>query len=55
MIQKGYGNLLGLAELQHYIATATELQPGELTVIAGHADMKPNKGTRALLEALIRP
>jgi thymidylate synthase len=53
MIRKGYGNLLGLAELQRYIAAATGLQSGELTVIAGHADMKLNKRTRALLEALL--
>jgi thymidylate synthase len=53
MIAKGYGNLLGLAELQAYVAAATDFQPGELIVIAGHADMKPSKRTRLELEALI--
>jgi thymidylate synthase len=55
MIQKGYGNLLGLAELQRYVAAATGFQSGELTVIAGHAEMKLKNETRVLLEALIRP
>jgi thymidylate synthase len=53
MISKGYGNLLGLAELQRYVAVATDFEPGELTVIAGHADMKPNSAARTELQALI--
>lgn len=36
---KGYGNYLGLAQLQAYLAEATGFTPGELTVIAGHADL----------------
>lgn len=54
MLAKGYGNLLGLAELQRYLALATGFQPGELTVIAGHADLHAsNKSSRTALGALI--
>lgn len=37
MLAKGYGNFLGLAELQEYVATQSGFEPGELTVIAGSA------------------
>ncbi|MGA2163947.1 MAG: thymidylate synthase [Solirubrobacteraceae bacterium] len=53
MIRKGYGNLLGLAQLQSYVATATGFQAGELTVIAGHADMTLDKHSRSFLQRLI--
>jgi thymidylate synthase len=46
MIVKGYGNFLGLAELQEYLATTTGFQPGELTVVAGNALL--SEGTRRL-------
>ncbi|WP_141215265.1 MULTISPECIES: hypothetical protein [unclassified Rhodococcus (in: high G+C Gram-positive bacteria)] len=37
LISKGYGNYLGLARLQRYIADQTGLKPGVLTVTAGRA------------------
>jgi thymidylate synthase len=46
MIAKGYGNFLGLAELQEYLATTTGFEPGELTVVAGNALL--SKGIRRL-------
>ncbi|MGO9956187.1 MAG: thymidylate synthase [Solirubrobacteraceae bacterium] len=53
LMLKGYGNYLGLAELQRYIAQATGFVPGELTVIAGHAHLSLNKQARARLLALL--
>jgi thymidylate synthase len=53
MMLKGYGNYLGLAELQRYVANATGFVPGELTVIAGHAQLTLNPAARARLEALL--
>lgn len=40
LVLKGYGNYLGLARLLTYVADWAELQPGQLTVVAGraHAD-----------------
>jgi thymidylate synthase len=37
MIKKAYGNYLGLAELQRYVADQSGFEPGELSVLAGHA------------------
>jgi thymidylate synthase len=53
MVLKGYGNFLGLAQLQEYVATATHFLPGELTVIAGHADLELNATTRRHLKQLV--
>jgi thymidylate synthase len=53
MILKGYGNLLGLAELQRYVAEATGFRPGELTVVAGHAMMTLGGSTRPHLKQLL--
>lgn len=53
LMLKGYGNYLGLAELQRYIATATGFLPGELTVVAGHAHLSLNRQAHAGLEALL--
>ena len=53
LMLKGYGNYLGLAELQRYIATATGFLLGELTVVAGHAHLSLNKQARAGLGALL--
>lgn len=53
MILKGYGNFVGLAELQRYVAHATRFVPGELTVIAGHAMLSLGKETRARLRELV--
>lgn len=50
---KGYGNLLGLAQLQEYVAAATEFEPGELTVVDGHAALTLGPATREPLKALI--
>jgi Thymidylate synthase len=44
MTLKAYGNYLGLAELQGYVAAATGFRPGELTVVAGHAELELNRG-----------
>jgi thymidylate synthase len=53
MILKGYGNLVGLAELQRYVAGATGFSAGELTVIAGHARLSLNSAARARLRPLL--
>jgi hypothetical protein len=53
VILKGYGNYLGLAELQRYLAAATGFAPGELAVLAGHAVLDLSAGRRRELEALI--
>lgn len=53
MILKGYGNFLGLAELQAYVARASGFRPGELSVLAGHAHLTLAKGQRALLDKAI--
>jgi thymidylate synthase len=39
LIERGYGNYLGLAQLQSYIATAAGLNPGELMILASHAKL----------------
>jgi hypothetical protein len=39
IIERGYGNYLGLGELLKYICGATNLRMGELMVIAGHAEL----------------
>jgi thymidylate synthase len=44
LIERAYGNYLGLAGLQRYIATATKLALGELVVIAGHAEIDNHSG-----------
>lgn len=53
VIRKGYGNYLGIAELQHYIANASGFHPGELMVIAGHADLNLSAAQKSDLAALI--
>jgi hypothetical protein len=53
VILKGYGNYLGLAELQRYMAAATGFVPGELAVVAGHAVLDLSSAKRRELEALI--
>jgi hypothetical protein len=37
LVERAYGNYLGVAELQCYVAAATKLQPSELMIVAGHA------------------
>ncbi|MBS1888295.1 MAG: hypothetical protein JSU06_14015 [Actinobacteria bacterium] len=41
---RGYGNFLGLAELQAYIAAAVGLPVGELLLTIGHAKLDSKKG-----------
>jgi thymidylate synthase len=53
MVLKGYGNYLGLAQLQEYVARATGFGPGELTVIAGHATLELDASKRARLRELV--
>ena len=37
LLQRGYGNYLGLARLQAYVAAVVGIQPGQLLVVAGLA------------------
>jgi thymidylate synthase len=43
LLGRGYGNFLGLAELQQYIATAAGLAVGELLMTIGHAELDAPK------------
>jgi hypothetical protein len=38
LMQRGYGNYLGVARLLDYIARSCDLEPGAMTVVAGRAD-----------------
>ncbi|KQQ96070.1 hypothetical protein ASF72_19235 [Arthrobacter sp. Leaf141] len=38
LITRGYGNLVGLARLQEFLCQQTGFKPGELAVVAGHAN-----------------
>lgn len=53
LITKGYGNYLGIAELQRYLARASGFHPGELMVIAGHADLSLSAAKKSELAELI--
>jgi hypothetical protein len=53
MTLKAYGNYLGLAELQRYLASAAGFRAGELTVIAGHAELDLKRGDADRLQQLI--
>ncbi len=44
LVGRAYGNLLGLGELQAYIAAATDLEVGELLMTINHADLDGNSG-----------
>lgn len=39
LIERGYGNYLGLGRLLHYVAAAVDVDAGELLVVAGHAEL----------------
>ncbi|WP_241825313.1 hypothetical protein [Micromonospora sp. CB01531] len=41
MVQRGYGNYLGLGRLLAHVAGQTDLQVGHLTVVAGLAHLEP--------------
>ena len=40
LVQRGYGNYLGLGRLLAYVAAQTELSVGQLTVVAGLAHLE---------------
>lgn len=50
---KGYGNYLGVAQLQAYLADATGFTSGELMIVAGHADMTLRGGDIGRLRTLL--
>jgi thymidylate synthase len=53
LLARGYGNFLGLAQLQQYIAAAATVDTGELLMTIGHAALDARKGEiRALLQKL---
>ena len=53
LIARGYGNYLGLAELQAYIAESAGAKVGELMITAGHAELDGLKRPiTAMLKAL---
>jgi hypothetical protein len=37
LLQRGYGNYLGIARLMRYVAATAGVEPGQLMVVAGHA------------------
>lgn len=40
MVQRAYGNYLGLGRLLHYVAEQASLETGELTIVAGQAQIE---------------
>jgi thymidylate synthase len=56
LVERAYGNYLGLSGLQRYLATATELVLGELVVVAGHAEIDTHRGVglRAVDTAIVQ-
>jgi thymidylate synthase len=53
LVGRGYGNYLGLGELQAYIAAQAGLQVGELLMTLGHVELDSTKGPiRAMLKLL---
>lgn len=42
MVEKAYGNYLGLGDLLAYVARRSDLEPGTLTVVAGYAQLDGN-------------
>lgn len=50
LVGRAYGNYLGLAELQRYIARAVGVEMGELMVTIGHAELD---GSKAAVGALL--
>ena len=53
MIQRAYGNYLGLGRLLAYVAENAGIEPGELMVVAGYAQIDSN-GRRQLSRLLRR-
>lgn len=53
IVERAYGNYLGLVRLRNYVAAETNRQPGELIVVVGHAEVETAKtATRRLLDNL---
>lgn len=51
LVERGLGNLLGLARLQQYIGRHADLAPGALSLHAFHAQLdRPRRDMRALLD-----
>jgi hypothetical protein len=53
-ITRAYGNYIGLAALLQFIATEAGAQPGEVQVVATHADAELALGRNAVLELVRR-
>lgn len=53
-ITRAYGNYLGLAALLRFIAVETGAQPGEVQVVATHADAELERGKGAVFELVER-
>jgi hypothetical protein len=51
LIERAYGNYLGLGKLQAYVAKACKLDVGELLIVSGHATV--DIGTRKALDDLL--
>ncbi len=49
-ITRAYGNYVGLRNLLRFIATEAEVEPGEVQVVATHADAELELGKRAIEE-----
>jgi thymidylate synthase len=55
LVGRGYGNYLGIAELQSYLANCVGLQLGELLITAGHVELDGSRtAVREMLERLRR-
>lgn len=52
IVQRGYGNFLGVAELQSFIAKSAGLDVGELFVTIGHGEFD---GTKTLGDRILGP
>jgi hypothetical protein len=54
LIERGYGNYLGLAQLQCYVADAVGLTPAELMIVAGHATVDtPGRASMTAIKTVI--
>lgn len=52
MVERAYGNYLGLGRLLSYIARSSGLRCGELTVTAGYAELEHRRDISALIRAV---
>lgn len=50
LVERGYGNYLGLGRLLAYVARAARCEPGELLVVAGHVELERVPALRGLLD-----